>query len=224
MGELASVVRKNPELIGAAVVLVALLAWWQSRNQAGGTTDDGVNFSGGGSRSGTVDPGVVAIEQSRIEAGSANLSALASLVLGSQQSTDSLHAFQSQNDAQLEADLARTGANERTSLASTRAQSEVQLQQILSGIEIAQFETSARTEAARISAAGQAAVTAANLQAAGYARDVALDAQSRNQDTANFQTQASKDIARANANAGIVNGITNTIGDIFSALNPFNWF
>lgn len=200
MESLVSLVRKHPELIGVAVVLVALIAWMQSRQAEPAASGD-VTFTGGGVHGAELDPGVVAIEQSRIEAGSRNLGTLASLLLGQQQSSDALEAVQSQTDAALAADLYRTGAARDVSLSGIEAQRTLGLAQTQASVDIAAGQNEAAitiagkqydaaSYAAGLSAQTQAAITAANIRIAELEKERALEAYATERDTARVQAKS----------------------------------
>jgi hypothetical protein len=201
MESLVSLVRKHPELIGVAVVLVALIAWMQSRQAPAASGGDDVTFTGGGVHGAEVDPGVVAIEQSRIEAGSRNLGTLASLLLGRQQSSDALEAAESQTDAALTADLYRTGAARDVGLAGIEAQRTVGLAQTQASVDISAGQNNASiiiagrqydaaTLAAQLSAQTQAAITAANIRIAELEKERALEEYATERDVARVQAKS----------------------------------
>lgn len=201
MESLVSLLRKHPELIGVAVVLVALIAWMQSRQSEPAASGGDVTFTGGGVHSGEVDPGVVAIEQSRIDAGSRNLGTLASLILGEQQSSDALEASQSQTEAALAADLYRTGAARDVGLSGIEAQRTVGLAQTQASVDIAAGQNNASviiagrqydaaTLAAQLNAQTQSAITAANIRIAELEKERALEGYATERDTARVQAKS----------------------------------
>lgn len=219
MESLVSLVRKHPELIGVAVVLVALIAWMQSRQAEPAAAGGDITFTGGGVHGAEVDPGVVAIEQSRIEAGSRNLGTLASLILGQQQSSDALEAVQSQTDAALAADLYRTSAARDVGLSGIEAQRTVGLAQTQASVDIAAGESNAAiiiagkqydaaSYAAGLSAQTQAAITAANVRIAELEKERALEG---------YATQ--RDISRVEAKSnfwGDLFGVVSNIGSVLT--------
>lgn len=121
MGELAEFVKRRPELIGIAVILVAILAYWQSRNNPETVDSGDVTFTGGGVRANAVDPGVIALEQTRMESGSRNIGTLASLILGEEQTSAALEARRTEVDAALRSDLSRTEAGRQVGLAGIQS-------------------------------------------------------------------------------------------------------
>lgn len=235
---LSKEIEKHPALIALAVLVVALLAYLQAKNSP--PSAQSVTFAGGGAARG-IDPEAAAIEQSAISAGVANLGTIAQLV-----------AEQDTNRTALTGHLADTSAAERTSLAGIAANQEtadaataagvtvagynrdvslagISAQQAttLAGISATQETTDAQTAAGVTIASGNNATTlqAAQINAATQAAAIAAqsDAQKRADANQAFSIQAQKDIARANANSNIVNGIFNTIGNVVSSLNPFHW-
>ncbi len=242
MEGLGETIEKHPVVVALAVTLVAFLAWMQSRNQPATVTE--YTFAGGG-KARAIDPNAAAIEQAAIQAGVANLGTIAQLVglqdsnsaalRGSLAQTEAARATSlAQTDAARVTGLASIDANLRSSLFATEAQRDVSIfqataqrdatlhqidatwdatnQQTSAGVTIAQGNNAAQIRAAELTAQSQAAATAAQREAAKLAAD-----------NANFAIQADKDKARAAANASIVNGIVNTVGNVISALNPFHW-
>lgn len=229
---LGETVEKHPALIALAVAFVAFLAWMQSRNQPVTTRE--YTFAGGGAAR-AIDPNAAAISEAAISAGVANLGAVAQLV-GLQDSNHSaLTASLTQTGASRDLGLAETEASRTTGLASISAAlrsslfaTEANRDVSLAGID-AQHDVSNNQTAAGVTiATGQTAaqITAAQITANIQAQQIAAqrDADKRAADNQNFAIQADKDKARAAANAGIVNGVVNTVGNVISALNPFNWF
>ena len=210
--------RKHPELIGALFIAVALLAYFASRSGGGGgTSSDDITFTGGGVASRAIDPSVAAIEQSRIDAGTRNLSTVAQLYLGLTQSADQLEAYQTGTSAALESDLARTSSGERVSLAGIEAQRTIGLSQIASSVDLAHIYSAADLEAARITGATQQAIAQSNIE---------LERQRlAQQEKLTLEQQATeRDIARVKAKSDFWDSAFGTIGDVVSAFNPFNWF
>lgn len=113
MGELAALVKKHPEFIGLAVIVVIVLAWMQSRNGGGSAPDYSggeVSFTGGGVARPPLDPNAAAIEEARISAGSTNLTTLSQLYLGLNQASYERDIEQGRTSASLSASLAQTEA------------------------------------------------------------------------------------------------------------------
>lgn len=137
----------------------------------------------------------------------------AARTLGLSSISASLRSALFQTESNRDVALAGTAAQRDTSLAATAAQRDIAYHGDETSITVNSARTAAEMEAARLTNAAQLAATAAQERAARLASD--------NQ---NFSIQASKDIARAQANAGIVNNVVGTIGNIVSALNPFSWF
>ena len=114
MGELAALVKKHPEFIGLAVIVVIVLAWMQSRNGGGSSPDysgGDVSFTGGGVGRAPLDPNAAAIEEARISAGSSNLTTLSQLYLGLNQARFESDVEQGRTSASLSASLAQTEAS-----------------------------------------------------------------------------------------------------------------
>lgn len=206
MGELGAFVQKHPVAIFAAVGIVALIAYMQSNS--GGSGGGDVSFVGGGVAPQPIDPGVTAIDQARIQAGSTNLSTLAQLILGEQTSTDSLNANEHQTDAALTASLANTSAALTSSLASTAASRDTSLAATQASVSENATNANVSTVIAGYTAQTQAAITAANLQSAQLAHD-----------TEQTALQFQKDTARATDNTSIVNNIVSTAGDVIKFLS-----
>lgn len=137
----------------------------------------------------------------------------AARTLGLSSISASLRSALFQTEASRDVALAGTAAQRDTSLAATAASRDIAYHGDDAAIAINTARTSYDLEAARLTHAAQIATTAAQERAAKLAAD-----------NENFRIQASKDITRAQANAGIVNNVVGTIGDIVSALNPFSWF
>lgn len=206
MGELGAFVQKHPVAIFAAVAVVALIAYMQS---SGGSSSGGdVSFVGGGVAPTPIDPGVTAIDQARIQAGTTNLSTLAQLILGQQESTDAFNANEHQTDAALTANLASTSAALTSSLAATAASRDTSLAATQASVTENATNANAATIVAGYTAQAQAAISAANVQAAQLAHD-----------TEQTQLQFQKDTARAADNTSIVNGIVSVVGEAISFLS-----
>lgn len=215
MGELAEFVKRNPAAIGVAVIVVALLAYMQSQKPAAAGE---LQFTGGGTAPNPVDPGVVAMEESRISAGSSNISTLASLLLGREEIASALSARRSEVDAALTSDLARTDAGLRTSLAATEASRTVGLAQVQSQTSIAgiyadsataqaKMDVDARNEAARLSFIIQNRIADANIQ---------QNELNAHRDLEQLATQ--RDIVRVEAKAGFWSDIVDFGSDLVGGL------
>jgi len=188
---------KHPLWIALAVVAVAILAFVQRGNQSSAPQE--YAFAGGGAAAPT-DPGAVAIEEAAIAANSQNFSTLASLL-----------GLKDTNATALQGSLAQTGAARDVGLAQTSAARDVGLASIAASEEVANAQTSAQIYEQQ--SASQAQITAAQITA-GVQRAIndsnaateqaAIQA---NENNINFQTQASKDIARAQDNTSIVGGL-----------------
>lgn len=124
MGELAALVKKHPEFIGLAVIVVILLAYWQSRGNNNGATvpSDGsggeVTFTGGGVARPPLDPNAAAIQEAQIGANAANLTTLSQLWLGLNEAAYARDVQQGQTSAGLTASLAQTEAQRTLGLDS----------------------------------------------------------------------------------------------------------
>lgn len=254
LGGIGDVFERHPWLIGGLVLLVALIAYLQSRNSAPATTE--YTFAGGGTAKG-IDPEASAISQAAISAGVANISTVAQLAGLYDTNQASLSGELARTGAERDVSLAQTSAARETSLAQTGAARTLGLASISANLRAALFQTEATRDVALAGTAAQRetdlartaagrdiayhsddtsitiaqARTAADIESARLtqaARMAEINATERANklmaDNMNFQTQAGKDIARAQANAGIVNNVIGTIGDIVSALNPFSWF
>lgn len=208
MGELAAFVKEHPVAIFAAVGIVALIAYMQSQDTSSPAGSSDVSFVGGGVTNRSIDPGVVSIEQARIQAGSTNLSTLAQLILGQDVSGNELQANEHQTDAQLTASLASTSAALTSSLAATQANKDTSLAATQASVAENSTNANAATVIAGYTAQAQAAITAANL------RTVELNAQ--NEATA---LQFHKDEARASDNTNITDTIVNGVVSVVKFLS-----
>ncbi len=226
MSDMTSLLREHPLVVGGAVVAVALIAYMQSRNDSAPAASQGESFATSGeSVAAPLDPGVVAIEQSAISAGSQNFSTVANLV-----------GLQDSNRTALTSALATTEAQRTVALAgnqaamfATEAGRDVSLANIAASLRASLFQT----EASRDTAMYQTQVTgevsnrqtdatlsaeqmrnAVNLQAYQISADTArrqIDAQREaailDANNRNFAIQAQKDIARAQDNTDLVGGL-----------------
>jgi hypothetical protein len=209
---LTETISKHPVAIGLAVLAVALVAYFMSRGGASSADTGEVTFTGAGGTHATTDPGAVSIEQSRIQAGTQNLSTLATLLGGEHladaqeqvslnQSADALTASLANTNAALSSDLARTEAQKETSLAQTAA-----------SVSISAGQNAAAIEAAKVTSATQQALADAELKIAKL-----------NADVENFRTQAQKDEARAADNTSIVDGVVRFGENIVRVFEPWTW-
>jgi hypothetical protein len=196
MGELATFVKEHPVAIFAAVAIVALIAYMQRSTSGGATASGDPTFIGGGVHSAPMDANIAATEQARIQAGSSNLSTLAQLLLGEQQSSDAVVVREHETSAALTSSLAQTDASLRSSLAQTAA-----------SLDIASAQSSAAIQAANITANAQAAITAANVRANDQANQ-----------TEQTRLQFQKDEQRAGDNTSIVNGVVSAVSDVVKFL------
>lgn len=178
MESLTALIQKHPALVFFAIAGVVVLAYYNSNNASAQTAGGDVQFSGGGERAPSIDPGAAAIEQSRISASTSIFQDLSSVVLGSQQSTDALTAAENRNAAELAAEEASLAVQQTLGLAQDAAQ----------------------TEAARLSAETSRATTAAQLEA----EKAALAAQERMNASNNATSRAQ---TRANDNTNIVDTV-----------------
>jgi uncharacterized protein (DUF1800 family) len=193
MGELAALVKKHPEMLGLAVIVVVLLAWFQSRKNGTGTPSDSgaVAFSGGGVTNATIDPNAAAIEEARIGANSANLTTLSQLWLGINEASFSRDVAEGQTSAALSSSLAQTEASRVVGLAQLDTQR-----------DIANYETGAQIQTARISAdvqTTQAQINSGTARALADSNVQALTLDNQRQAEINA-TQ--RDIARVEAKQG----------------------
>ena len=163
MGELAEFIKEHPELMIFAVLIVVVLALMN--RSSGAASSDGVTFTGGGVAPLPTDPGVVSMEEARINAGTANLTTLSQLTLGLQEAAYSRDVAEGQTSAALTSSLAQTEAQRVVSLAGIDANVKMNADSIAGQIQGAQISSSAATEQARINAQSQSDITAANLKA-----------------------------------------------------------
>lgn len=213
MDDLASFVKEHPAALGIAVVLVALLAYYHSRSS--GTEPTEVAFAGGGTIRPEIDPGVVAIEQSRIEAGSRNIGTLAGLILGEQQTSAALEGRRLEVDAALTSDLERTRAHVVTSLADTQSRVDIAGISALSAREIAEIGSRVQLHTA-------------NLTASAVAQEIQQrtdEARLRyNRELEQLATQ--RDVARVEAKSEFWSDAFGVVGDVTEAVisffNPFD--
>jgi hypothetical protein len=227
MSDMTSLLKDHPLAVGGAVVAVAIIAYLQSRNNgSASTSSQGESFAfSGESVAAPLDPGVVAIEQSAIAAGTSNFGTVAQLV-GLQDSnrtalTSSLATTEAQRTvalagnqaamfateagrdvslaniaASLRASLFQTEATRDTNLYQTRVTGEVSDRQTDAGLSAEQMRNAVNLQAYQISADTQRRQIDAQREAA------ILDANNRN-----FAIQADKDKARAQDNTDLVSGL-----------------
>lgn len=190
----AAVVKQHPELIGLAVLVVVILAY-MARSSGGSSSSEDVTFTGGGTIPRPVDPGVVAIEEARIQAGSQNFGTLAQLILGTHTSDNELAGYEY-----------GVAANER-----------VQSQTIGSQERVALGAQTAAVTAAGITADAQRTVSAANADLERYR----IDAQSK----LTLEGQATeRDVARVQAKSQFWGNLIGGVADVVKSFNPFSWF
>lgn len=223
---LIETVEAHPAIIGALVVGVAILAYMNRGSSAPEARE--YTFAGGGAAR-AIDPNAAAIEMAAISAGQANVSTISQLIGLQDTNSASLAGLRDSNASALNASLAQTESGRQTGLASIGASlraalfaSEVQRDTSLAatsaqrdvsmyGIGAAQETTDRQTDAGVTIASGQTAaqITAAQINAvlAGQSIDAQRYAEKLRSDNENFRIQASKDIARAEANAGIFSSI-----------------
>lgn len=186
MGELAALVKKHPEFIGIAVIVVIVLAYLQSRNNNSGTvsTDNGgggdVTFTGGGVSRAPIDPNVAAIQESQIAANSANLTTISQLVLGLKQSEFSRDVAEGQTSAALSASLAQTeAARHAVDVASTTQ------------IETARIGADEQLNALNVTSQMAANASAAQIQAISLDNQRQLEINATQRDVARVQAKSS---------------------------------
>ena len=164
MGELAALVKKHPELIGVAVILVVIIAWFQSKGSGASSSSGDVSFVGGGVHNAPVDPNVAAIQEAQIGANSANLTTLSQLWLGLNQASYARDVQEGQTGAALSASLAQTEASRVLGLASLETQSHIADVQSGTTIQTARIAADEQTTQANISRDTAQAVLNANLE------------------------------------------------------------
>lgn len=212
MGELAALVKKHPELIGLAVIVVILIAYVQSKNGGASSSspdDSGVTFVGGGVANATVDPNAAAIEEARIGANSANLTTLSQLWLGLNEAAYSRDVQEGQTSAALSASLAQTEASRVLGLANLETQSHIADVNSATTIQTARISADEQTTQANISRDTQQAILNANLEAVrlGNARQDEINATQR-------------DVARVQAKSDfwgtVIDDTVGIVGKLFS--------
>lgn len=210
MGELAQWVKDHPAAIGIAVVVVALLAYYQSKTDAP-ATDGELVVVGGGTGSREMDPGVVAIEQSRIDAGARNLGTLSSLILGRDQTQAAAGVRYAEVDA------ART-----TTLADITARRDVSMSSIAAQIDLANISAAQARELANINSSLQqyTANLTAQLTRENAEREYAQAKLAYTRDLEALATQ--RDVARVQAKSDFWGGAFGVVGDVVSFFNPFD--
>lgn len=143
MDDISGIASKYPWLVALLVGGVVFVAWRQSQSDPTTTT------TGGMLKSLPVDQGTVAIETNRQNVVSSEISSLASVVLGSQQSSDSLTATLAQASAARDVGLAQVNAQE------TQAQIAANMQRDIATAQYNADTTRAQTDARMAQTAGQ---------------------------------------------------------------------
>lgn len=221
MGELAEWVKEHPAAIGVAVVVVALLAFYQSKTEPQ-PTDGELVVVGGGTGSREIDPGVVAIEQARIDAGSRNLGTLSSLILGSEQTREASGVRHSEIDASLTSDLARTESSRTTTLADITARRDVSMASVAAQIDLANISAAQARDLAGINSELQRYTSnlTAQLTRENAAREYEQAKLAYTRDLEALATQ--RDVARVQAKSDFWGDAFGVVGDVVSFFNPFD--
>lgn len=168
MSGIGEVFEKHPYAIGAALVGVALLAYFTSQQSEPDTRE--YTFAAGGTPKHGIDPEASAISQAAIAAGERNVGTLAQLVLG----------------------MDTNAASSRVELADTEARRAVGLSDIESG----RAQGLAQTEASRtVGLAGINANLRASLFDSQSRRDVSLAQIGADRDVGMAGISANRDIA-----------------------------
>jgi hypothetical protein len=194
---------KHPLWIALAVVAVALLAFIQRGNSG---NQQSYTFAGGGAAA-PIDPNAAAIEEASISAGSTNFATLASLIGLEDSNRTALTGSLAQTSAARDVAMGQTSAARDVSLAGIAADEEVQNARTSADIYNTQNTNAANVTAAQITAGVQRAL----IDSQTLTEQQAIQAQ---ENVAQFQTQASKDIARAGDNTSIINGIVHVGEDV----------
>jgi hypothetical protein len=122
--------------------------------------------------------------------------------------------------------LADIQSRTQSALAHISADRDVSLGDIAYRTNVAAFGTAERVNAgnnatARAIADGQ---NQTNVTLAGVAQNTAVALSNNEVVKARTAGQFAKDTARAADNTSIVNGVVQTVGNVFKAINPFSWF
>lgn len=206
MAGFSETVKEHPELVIITLLFVAVLAYLSRSSGGGGVSSDDVTFTGGGVMARPVDPGVVAIEQSRIAAGSQNFGTLAQLYFGLTQSSNELAGYEYGVSAQRD-----------VSLAGISAQRDVSLGQQATDIELGRIASTTQIAAANITADAQRFVSSLNAQTSREAI--------ASQERTTLEGQATqRDVARVQAKSDFWGNVIGFAGDVVRAFNPFSWF
>jgi len=208
MGEIAAVIKKHPELIALAVIAVVVIAWLQSRGSSQSGTSGDLQFTGGGVTSVPVDPNAAAIQQTQINANSANLSTLSQLFLGLNEAAYARDVQEGQTNASLSASLAETEASRAVGLAQVEGAVDIAGINANRDINVNRTTTDAQVAQAQINQVVATNVAQANLQA--HLSDTAAI-----EDTNATQ----RDIARVNARGSVWNNVVNVAGDVVKILS-----
>lgn len=199
MGGLSELIEKHPVLIFAAVAVVVVIAYAQSRNNSASSGD--VGFSGGGVAPMPSDPNLAATEQARISATQSEIGTLASYLVATQQSSDALSATLAQTRAAEDVGIAQTSAARDVGLAQTAASVDIAGIQTNGAVSIANTQAEESLAAAKITADTQSKIIDSNIS-------IAQIEASLQQQLGQFQ----KDIARAGDNTSIFGSILGGIG------------
>lgn len=212
---LVQTVEAHPAIIGALVVGVAILAYMNRGSSAPEARE--YTFAGGGAAR-AIDPQAAAIEMAAISAGQANVSTISQLVGLQDTNAASLAGLKDTNASALTASLAQTESGRQTGLASIGAS----LRAALFASEVQRDTSLAQTEStvsiANINNA--TAITAAEINASLGRQTIEAQryAEKLRSDNENFRIQASKDIARAEANSGIFDSILSFGATVLGAM------
>jgi hypothetical protein len=167
MGGIGDLIKKHPELIGALVIGVIILAYFNSRNASSSPASGGdVSFTGGGVAAVPVDPNAAAIQEAQISANSANLSTVSQLYLGLQQTAAAQDVENNQTSAALSSAMAQTEAQRVVGLAAIDSQTQVAQGQTAAQIQEANIGATEQLNAANITSQMAANAEAANIQTA----------------------------------------------------------
>ncbi len=200
MSDATAFLKERPVLAGAIVLGVAVMAYLASRGSDSSTTTD---YAFRGDVAKGIDPNAAAIEQAAIAAGTQNLATIANLAGLQDSNANALKAELAQTNAAKTVSLSSIAANLKAALFQTEASRDVSLAQTGATVSIAEGANATQLRAAELNDSFNRTSLAAQQQM--YAL---------HEGTERFQIQSQKDIARANANAGI-------IGDIFGGVASF---